>query len=508
MKKVESLSPELLAILTGLLLAFSFPPFDLSFLAWFAWIPLWLGLERAGWRHGFRLGFTSGVVFMLVSLNWIANNSGTSFWIASASMVGSILYLSIYYGLFGLLMALGGRVFGRMAFLWAPLVWAGVEFMYSWGFMGFPWLSLAMTQSLFLPVQQFAEFGGIYLVSFWVMLINATIYGIEFLNLNGRQQQRAYLLTAGFIVLSFAIGGMRIWMVENQSGPTISVGVVQSNVDPHDKWVRSKKQQHVENLILKSDLAKTEGAKVVIWPETAVPAYLMYYASLFNMIEGYVNRQNISVLTGSLHHEQGDNEILTYNAAFFFAPDSEVKLYYKQHLVPFAERLPLVERFPGLKVLNFGQANFEAGKVSAVYSLGSRTEQARFGTMICYESSDPVLFREFVRNGAQVMSIITNDGWLGRSLGPYQHLAVARFRAIEHRMAVVRSAQTGISGYVHPSGIIDHKIPLNQDGYFVVEAPLHESSTLYTQWGDWFGILMLIGMLGWSGWAIYRIRRG
>ncbi|MCF7796674.1 MAG: apolipoprotein N-acyltransferase [Lentisphaeria bacterium] len=496
-----------MAILTGLLLAFSFPPFDLSFLAWFAWIPLWLALERANWRHGFRLGYISGVVFTLVTLNWIANNSGTTFWVASASMVGSILYLSIYYGLFGFLMMRGGRLLGRRAFLFAPLVWTGVEYIYSWGFMGFPWLSLAMTQNLFLPLQQFAEVGGIYMVSFWVLMVNTAIYAIEFLHLDGRQQQRAWLVLTGFLVVSFAVGGVRMWMVQHRDGPTIKVGAVQSNVDPHDKWVRSKKQQHVEDLLLKSDLALVDGAKVVIWPETAVPAYLMYYASLFNMIEHYVNRQDISILTGSLHHERQGDDIQTYNAAFFFAPDSAVKLYYKQHLVPFAERLPLVDLFPGLKVLNFGQANFAAGKQSSVYSLGSRDNKARFGTMICYESSDPVLFRRFVRNGAQVMTIITNDGWLGRSLGPYQHLALARFRAIEHRIPVVRSAQTGISAFVSPSGMIHHRIPLNQDGYFVVDAPLHKQATPYTRWGDWFGIFMLIGMLVWTGWVFFSRRR-
>lgn len=497
----------MLAILTGLLLAFSFPPFDLSFLAWFAWIPLWLGLERTGWRNGFRLGYISGVVFTLVSLNWIANNSGTTFWIASASMVGSILYLSIYYGLFGFLLMRGGRLLGRKAFLFAPLVWTGVEYLYSWGFMGFPWLSLAMTQNLFLPLQQFAEFGGIYMVSFWVLLVNTAIYGIEFLDFDGRQQQRAWTILAVFVVLSFAVGGLRIWMVQDRSGSTIPAGVVQSNVDPHDKWVRSKKQQHVKDLILKSDLARVDGAKVVVWPETAVPAYLMYYASLFNTIHHYVNRQDISILTGSLHHERKGNKIRTYNAAFFFVPDSTVKLYYKQHLVPFAERLPLVDIFPGLKVLNFGQANFEAGRVSSVYTMGSDDTRARFGTMICYESSDPVLFREFVRNGAQVMTIITNDGWLGKSLGPYQHLAVARLRAIEHRIPILRSAQTGISAYVQPSGMIGHKIPLNQDGYFVVDTPLHQKDTVYTRWGDWFGVSMFLSMLVWTSWVLFSRRR-
>ncbi|PJA51878.1 MAG: hypothetical protein CO167_11585, partial [Candidatus Marinimicrobia bacterium CG_4_9_14_3_um_filter_48_9] len=113
MKRVRSLSPEFLSIITGILFTLSFPPFDLSFLAWFAWIPLWIGLERSGWRNGFRLGYLSGLIFTLGSLNWIGNNSGTSFLIAASSMIGSVLYLSIYFGLFGYLLGKGGQVYGN-----------------------------------------------------------------------------------------------------------------------------------------------------------------------------------------------------------------------------------------------------------------------------------------------------------------------------------------------------------------------------------------------------------
>ena len=507
MKRVRSLSPEFLSIITGILFTLSFPPFDLSFLAWFAWIPLWIGLERSGWRNGFRLGYLSGLIFTLGSLNWIGNNSGTSFLIAASSMIGSVLYLSIYFGLFGYLLGKGGQVYGNRVFLFAPLVWSGIEYIYCWGFMGFPWISLAMTQNLFLPVQQLAEYGGIYIVSTWVLLINSAIYAIEFMDRTGRQQKLYWTGLTVFIVATFAFGGVRIWQTSHTDSPTLGVGVVQNNVEPRDKWVREKKQLNVEKLLSQTDLARLEGAKVVIWPETAVPAYLMYYASLYNKINQFVNQNDISILTGSLHHSRLNNELQTYNAAFFFSPDSEVKLYYKQHLVPFAERLPLVDVFPWLKILNFGQANFTPGTESSIYPLGSRSESANFGAMICYESSDPVLFRQFVLNGVQIMTIITNDGWLGHSLGPYQHLAIARLRSIEHRIPIVRSAQTGISAYIRPNGIIDHRILLNHSGYFVVNVPTKHAETIYTKWGDWFGMLMVLGLIVWTSRTLFLLKK-
>ncbi len=504
MKIARPCAPQSLAVLTGVLLTLSFPPFSLSFLAWFAWIPLWVALERTHWQHGFRLGYITGLIYTLGTLNWIANNRGTNLWVAGSSMAGTVLYLSLYFGLYGYLIARGGRILGRRVVWIAPVLYVGVEYLFSWGFMGFPWLSLAMTQYLFLPIQQLAELGGIYLISFWVMLINAAIYEIEFREWPGKTQLKAWIGLALFIAVSFGYGGLRMWMVDRLPSPTIKIGVIQSNVDPIGKWARDKKLQQVDNLLLKTDQSRVAGARIIVWPETAVPAYLMYYPALFNRIQNYAIKHRISILTGSLHHERRGAELAIFNSAFFFTPAAEVHIYHKQHLVPFAERLPLVDVFPQLKILNFGQANFTSGTKSSVFQMGQDGELVKMGTTICYESSDPVLFRRFVKNGAQVMSIITNDGWLGRSIGPYQHLAVARLRAIEHRIPIVRSAQTGISAYIRPDGVISHSIPLNQAGYFVVAAPLKHPLTLYTRWGDWFGILMLCGMLGMTVWFILK----
>ena len=98
MKKARTFVPQSLAVLSGVLLALSFPPFNLSFLAWFAWLPLWAAIEQSHWKQGFRLGYITGLIYTLGTLNWIANNSGTSIWVATSSMVGSVLYLSLYFG--------------------------------------------------------------------------------------------------------------------------------------------------------------------------------------------------------------------------------------------------------------------------------------------------------------------------------------------------------------------------------------------------------------------------
>jgi apolipoprotein N-acyltransferase len=213
-----------------------------------------------------------------------------------------------------------------------------------------------------------------------------------------------------------------------------------------------------------------------------------------------VESNGVSVLTGALHHVKKDGDYQFYNSAFYYSPGMPVAIYSKQDLVPFAERLPWVETFPALKNFNFGQANFEPGNTALVYPMGSREEVTDMGTVICYESANPHVFREFLLEGADLMAIITNDAWLGNSPGPYQHLAAGRLRAIEHRVSVVRSAQTGISAMILPSGRIAARLPLGSKGEIVYDAPLGLDRTVYTRHGDRFALIILLlasfGLMG------------
>ncbi|MEA3286843.1 MAG: apolipoprotein N-acyltransferase [Candidatus Marinimicrobia bacterium] len=488
-------TPESLAMLSGLLFTLSFPPFDMFFIAWVAWLPLWVALRQSEWEHGFKLGFITGFIFTLTSLNWIANNSGTSFLIASASMMASVAYLSLWFGLFGLIIARTGRNLGSRGLWLAPIFWVSVEFLYSYhGYtLAFPWLSLAMTQNFALPLQQFAEYGGIYAVSFWVVLVNTILFQLEFGKMSVRSQQLVWGMLGFFIVGSLIFGAVRMKVIRESAGSTITVGIIQTNLDPHQKWIRAKKTKHVAAILEQSRRVVADSAKIVIWPESAVPAHLHYYPQFDRKIRNFVESNAVSVLAGALHHVEKEGEYQFYNSAFFYSPGMPVSIYSKMSLVPFAERIPMVESFPILKNLNFGQANFEPGKEAIVYPMGSRDEVTDLGTLICYESADPFVFRKFITNSADLMSIITNDAWLGYSPGPYQHLAAGRLRAIEHRVSIARAAQTGVSAMILPSGRIAASIPLGEKGEIVYDAPLGLDRTFYSRKGNVFalGILML-----------------
>jgi len=485
---------ESLAMLSGLLFTLSFPPFDMFFVAWVAWIPLWVALQQEGWERGFKLGYITGFIFTLTSLNWIANNSGTSFPVAAASMMGAVFYLSLWFGLFGLIIARTGRNLGSRGLWMAPIFWVSIEYLYSYhGYtLAFPWLSLAMTQNFALPLQQVAEYGGIYAISFWVVLINTILFQLEFGKMSVRVQQLVWGVLGFTIVGSFIFGAVRMKVIGESSTSSISVGIIQTNLDPHQKWVRAKKSKHVEAILAQSRKVVADSADIIFWPESAVPAHLNYYPQFDRKIRNFVEFNGVSVLTGALHHIQEKGEYLFYNSAFFYSPGMPVSIYSKQSLVPFAERIPMVETFPSLKSLNFGQANFQPGDEAVVYPMGSRENVTDLGTLICYESVDPFIFRKFMNNGADLMSIITNDAWLGNSPGPYQHLAAGRIRAIEHRVTIARAAQTGISALILPSGRIATSIPLGQKGEIVYAAPLGLERTFYTRYGNVFALSILL----------------
>ena len=180
-----------------------------------------------------------------------------------------------------------------------------------------------------------------------------------------------------------------------------------------------------------------------------------------------------------------DNEIEYYNAAMFIKPDGSTKMYYKMHLVPIAESIPFSNYFSFLKKLNFGQANFTAGSEYTLFNIDS----VSFANLICYESSIPKIARKFANLGAKFITIETNDSWCGHSSGVYQHFQIAKMRAVENRTPIVRSANTGISGLILPTGKVNKKIHFNKQGILLASIPINNISSFYTKYGDWFALI-------------------
>ena len=176
---------------------------------------------------------------------------------------------------------------------------------------------------------------------------------------------------------------------------------------------------------------------------------------------------------------------------YSFSPKKESKLYNKIFLVPFAEYVPFSEKLSILKKINFGQANFTKGQNIALFKIDS----LNIGNVICYESSNPTLVSKFIRKGANILAIQTNDGYLGESSGPYQHFNIAKMRAIENRVPIIRSGNTGISGLILPSGVSNKKIKLGRSSIIKVGTPIMKAGSFYTKYGDIFVLFCLLSII-------------
>ena len=160
-------------------------------------------------------------------------------------------------------------------------------------------------------------------------------------------------------------------------------------------------------------------------------------------------------------------------------------------LVPFAEYIPLSNKFTFLNKLNFGQANFTHGNEFTVFQI----DTISFSNMICYESSHPSIARGFINNGARFLTIQANDAWLQNSSGVRQHFELARLRAVELRTGIIRSANTGISGIIDPSGRVKHKVKFYDQEVFKGKILLNKSLTFYARFGNLFSIICFILVL-------------
>ena len=477
-----------LAIVSGTLVGLSYPVLPLGFLAWIGFIPLIHILTKVDPWTAFRLGYLAGVFSNLFSLYWIGFNSGAGFVTVFASLVGAILYLGLFWGLFALVLAWLQRL--QIGLLIWPFLWVIMEYIRSFGAMGFPWINLATTQVSYLPMVQLTEITGSYGVAFWIIVLNVGLYRIIVTEANRIRNILGFVI---MLLLIFVSGFMRIVYLENKPTDTqLTVAIVQPNLNPNDKWENSNRE-FVFDLM---DSTLIEALKLepqlVLWPESAVPAYLRINGYRRKRIEQRVKDAGIPLLTGSVDKEITEEGISrVYNGSLLIRPDGTLETYHKIHLVPFGEYIPLSWKYPLLKKLNFGQGNFDHGQKYTVFELDS----VNFSNLICYESSFPQQVRKFIKEGARLITIETNDAWFGRTSGPYQHYDLAILRAVENRVPIARSANTGISGFIKLSGRSFNKIPFNQRGIVKGILPIPTEISFYARYGDLFTLLCIISTI-------------
>ncbi len=469
-----------LIILSALLMSLAFHPLGLHFLAWFGLVPLILAIDGAKPSLAFKTGIVFGFFFSLLSLFWIVFlQIETKIKILMLfGMVLMFLYLGLYFGV--------GFLISNKISIWSlPFAICGLEFLKGLGELGFPWLTLGYTQARYPLIAQQASIYGVYGISFWLVLVNVAFY-----KLIKHRGTKEIIVASLIFVLPIVYGAMRM---DQQREDMITIGVVQPNIDPNLKFTKALREETFTRLTRLSqkcvETAQNEIGNrpaLIVWPETAIPFFIRTPSSYQDLVTALADTIDVPIFTGTPIYDRDKREI--YNGAVLVEPRiGIVQEYRKLHLVPFGEHIPFDRYVPLFRKIDFGEGDYSPGDKYTVF----RYENLKFSCLICFESIFTDLSRAFVRNGAQLLLNITNDGWFGKISGPQQHNDMAILRTIENGVPLARSANTGISMIVDQYGRVNKETNLFEEDYIVARISTKKIRTLYQDIGDLLPILSL-----------------
>ncbi len=431
--------------------------------------------------------------------------------LAAAALLALATYMTLYFCLFcflvnHMLVQSGSR--GKSAallLLIAPTLWIGLDFLRSILFTGMPWMDLGYGLYRQPLLIQAADLGGHHLISFTVVLVNALLFWLLdriHIAFASASESTDYSFTPPVIVflLLACLGGYSVVRYQQVSSEattaeTTLISVIQGNIEQRIKWSPTEKEKTVDKYFSLSAqaLAGEEKPDLLVWPETALPFYPPR-DPLMVTVKDFVRENEVFLLTGApfftvnLHKQQSLSSLSYYNSGLLLERSGELSARYnKQHLVPFGEYVPLRTYLWFLKPLVELIGDFTPG--DSFKPLDADTIQA--GVLICFESIFPDIARQETREGANLLVNITNDAWYGESSAPHHSWAMTVFRAVENRRSLVRAANTGISGFVNPTGDIIQETHIFKALAISAKMPLLGHHTLFTCGGYLFATLCL-----------------
>ena len=464
--------------LLAALLVFAYPPFPFGFLAWA--IPACvLGIfEGSSVKTSFRYGWWFGFCLHLGLLYWTG-------WVTVPGMLAVAVVLGVYVGVVFGVYAMFRRWLGsRAIWLW-PILWVAHEYLRGLGVLAFPWTNFSYTQTDYTSAIQFAALTGDLGVSLWVGYLNVLLYVLW--HNRARKRQRV-VLTAVFALLSvlpFVYGRREISRWDGRDSERVTAAVLQGDIDSWHKWDSAYAHFSYATYYALTRLAAQTKPDLIVWPETAVPGYLRADTQRLREIQELSRAVGTPLLIGTLEYRAvGPGQYIYYNAAHQMTngrlgPGFHAKL----HLVPMGEWIPFSDRVKILRDIHVGQADFTAGNEYVVFD----HPRGPYAALICFESAFPDLVRNFVLQGARFLVNITNDGWYGFTPGPYQHARMCVLRAVENRVPIARSANSGISMFVDRVGRIHNPSPLYFTDLRIESLPVGAEVTFFTRHGMWLG---------------------
>lgn len=482
-------------ILSGLLLAFSFPPLEWSVLIWIALIPVLLRIQTGLTKRNAGLGFVTGLVFYTFHLYWI-------YYVTILGLILLIFYLSsilafVFWGI-------GYCKTWRGGIVLAAFLWTGVEYLRSLGPFTFAWGYLGHSLYAWESLLQITYWVGVPGLSFLVFILNFSIAELLDLAITIRQKSLPLFwsllvskpllqtsISLGLIFLTIFYGQKTIQSILDPSLPTkpFKIALIQANV-PHEAEIPSTVKL-IDYLKL-SEKAMKEHPELIIWPESAMSISLNYWPEIVKSIQEFSDTYQVDLLTGTLYDKRIEAEKYnSYNRAVQFVPGekfdysripldiSPLQWYDKIQLVPFGEFVPYGKTWPLKYITPFIEQAIENAGVGlkepgTKLHLFTTHTGIKYAVAICFEST---LARQNARahkKGADFLAVITYDSWFYRSAGLKQHFIQCAFRAAENRFYVVRAANTGITGVFGPTGRILKQYPAQIQGFctYTLNLPL------------------------------------
>jgi apolipoprotein N-acyltransferase len=502
-----------------------------SVFAWFGLVPLLYGIlmnsdvERPHpLRRAFLTSYVCGVLWYIGNCYWIRDTMmryGDMPAIAPVLLLlGFSLVLGLYFGLFGLCVMLVRRATGstRLALVATPFLWAALELAAA-RITSVPWDQLGYSQVDNALVNQLAPWTGVYGISSLLVAVNALIAGGLVLS----QRERRWMWASAGAVLMIG-GSAGVALSPTRPAATATAVLIQPNLDvggDNDWAAPGEWDKHIAEFTrLAGEQCKTYIAGIpqtnapsgeivcppyathsdlVVWPEAPSPFFEQDTRFQKAMV-GVARRAQAPVIVGGLaaDYSAEQNDWLDYNSAMVVGPDGAlVGRYDKIHLVPFGEYVPFQKLLFFAHKLTGRVSRFTRGEERKVFRLNGH----RYGVFICYEAVFADEVREFAQLGAEVLVNISDDGWYGDTSAPWQHLNMARMRAIENRRWLLRDTNNGVTAVIDPYGRVRQSIQRHQTDALPAGYGFRDDVTFYMAHGDvfaWVCAILSLGVVGWS----------
>ncbi len=491
------------AVLTALVVCFPV----LGALEWVSLIPLAfvlfsaVGRETFSFRRSYLAGLGFFMIYYAVIFHWFFYMYPLDFLglhPAAAAVVVvlacfGIAFLQALVGAFVFplfLLAARGRLVRKcpilMPFLAAAL-WCVMEWSLTLTWAGVPWSRLVLGQMEMSAVVQTVSLFGSYFITFLIVVVNfLLIYAFYY------HKWVVAALPIALFAVNFVAGAVLL-DIGTVEGEPLRVAAVQGNVSSEDKWNDDKFLDGLSRYIELTKNAAEGGAELVLWSESVIPYSVNEMESVDSLLQKLADTLDIHLLVGGFYTESGED----YNAIYAYAPDGSLNAtkYFKRHLVPFGEFVPMEGLvrviLPPLAQLNAFSEALEPGTDSNII----RTEVGDIGCLICFDSIYEESVRDSVLDGAELIALSTNDSWFADSAALYMHNGQAALRAIESGRYIVRSANTGISSIITPHGDILDSEGVNDEGVATAKVYLRDGLTLYTRIGNLVIWLSIAGFL-------------